>query len=274
MPRIRTTGRTPARASASSCRPALLPCAVTGWPAAYGPARPGRELSPALAALWATLASGAEVPGRALGASGPGGSPGPASGAAPDPEGPDVEELRGLLVSAQRGDADAYGRIYELHVDRVYRFIVSRVGDRTLAEDLTSETFLRGLRRIDSFSWQGRDMVAWFITIARNIVLDHAKAARTRFETPTGEMFDADEVHDSPESEVVTRDRDARLLAALGRLRPEQAECLSLRFLHERSLAETAEILGRTEGAVKQLQLRAIRALREVLGDDLERAAW
>jgi RNA polymerase sigma-70 factor (ECF subfamily) len=179
-----------------------------------------------------------------------------------------------LVARAQAGDADAYGRIYELNVDSVYRFVHSRVGDRHLAEDLTSETFMRGLRRIDSFSWQGRDMVAWFITIARNLILDHAKSARNRRETTTGAMWDAAEALGGVDESVIERDRAQRLMTALGQLKPEQAECLSLRFLHERNLAETAEILGRTEGAVKQLQLRAIRALRELIGDDAELATW
>jgi RNA polymerase sigma-70 factor (ECF subfamily) len=183
-------------------------------------------------------------------------------------------DLMDLVARAQAGDAEAYGRIYELNVDSVYRFVHSRVGDRHLAEDLTSETFMRGLRRIDSFSWQGRDMVAWFITIARNLILDHAKSARNRLETTTGEMWDADEALAGVDESVIDRDRAQRLMSALAQLKPEQAECLSLRFLHERNLAETAEILGRTEGAVKQLQLRAIRALRELIGDDAELATW
>ncbi len=143
-------------------------------------------------------------------------------------------------------------------------------GDRALAEDLTSETFLRALRRIHSFSWQGKDIAAWFITIARNLVADHVKSARFRFEVTTADLRDADRSIDAPDNEVLDRERDDRLLCAIRGLRPSQAECLALRFLQGLTLAETARVLGRSEGAVKQLQLRAIRALRDVL-EDLDR---
>ena len=251
----------------SRWRPAPRPDPVlTGWGAVGGDPAFAR----ALAAIWLAVA-GSE--GAALARHGVLPS---ASVRAPEPphDTSERQTLVDLVERAQAGDADAYGRIYALNVDSVYRFVHSRVGDRQLAEDLTSETFLRGLRRIDSFSWQGRDMVAWFITIARNLILDHVKSARTRMETTTGEMWDADEALAGVDESVIESDRARRLLSALAQLKPEQAECLSLRFLHERNLAETAEILGRTEGAVKQLQLRAIRALREVIGDDSELATW
>ena len=88
---------------------------------------------------------------------------------------------------AQDGDGEAFGQLYDRYVDMVFRFIYYRVNDRGLAEDFTSETFLRALRRISSITYQGRDIGAWFMTIARNIVLDHVKSARHRLETTTGE---------------------------------------------------------------------------------------
>ena len=183
----------------------------------------------------------------------------------------DFERIAALVELAQKGDAEAFGLIYERYVDQVYRFLYVRVGNPQLAEDLTSETFMRALRRIDSFSWQGRDIAAWFITIARNLVMDNAKSARYRLEVSTADMLDADQRADAaPEDEVLSRVRDARLVDALKTLKPEQAECLVLRFLQELSLAETAEVLGKSEGAVKQLQLRAVRALRK----ELEGEEW
>ncbi len=199
--------------------------------------------------------------------SGSGGSPasraGFAEGAAPD----DFERISALVELAQRGDGEAFGMLYERYVDVVYRYVYVRVGTAALAEDLTSETFLRALRRIDSFSWQGRDIAAWFITIARNLITDNAKSARFRMEVTTADMLDADRHVEAPEAEVLQHLRDVRLLEAVKALKPEQAECVVLRFLQGLSLAETAKVLGRTEGAVKQLQLRAVRALRRELGD-------
>src|SRR5687767_7373922 len=88
----------------------------------------------------------------------------------------DFERVSALVELAQRGDAEAFGMLYERYVDTVYRYVYVRVGSQQVAEDLTSETFLRALRRMDSFSWQGRDIAAWFITIARNLITDNAKS--------------------------------------------------------------------------------------------------
>ena len=176
--------------------------------------------------------------------------------------------MSALVELAQRGDAEAFGLLYERYVDTVYRYVYVRVGSQQVAEDLTSETFLRALRRMDSFSWQGRDIAAWFITIARNLITDNAKSARFRMEVTTADMLDADtRVDAAPDTEVLERLRDERLLTAVRHLKPEQAECVVLRFLQGLTLAETALVLGKTEGAVKQLQLRAVRSLHRELAD-------
>ena len=182
----------------------------------------------------------------------------------------DMERVAALVELAQGGDADACGLLYERYVDLVYRYIYVRVGSSHLAEDLTSETFIRALRRIDSFSWQGKDIAAWFVTIARNLITDNAKSARFRMEVTTADMIDADRRVDGPENEVLAQLRDTRVFEAIRTLKPEQAECLVLRFMQGLSLAETALVIGKSEGAVKQLQLRAVRALhRELEGEVL-----
>lgn len=175
--------------------------------------------------------------------------------------------IAALLRLAQRGDGEAFGRIYDRYVDQVYRYLYYRVGSHALAEDLTSETFLRALRRIDSFSWQGRDIGAWFITIARNLVTDHIKSSRSRLEISSGHMLDVDQSDEGIEQKVLDRLQGAALLAALRQLKAEQQECLILRFLQGLSVAETAEIMDRSEGAIKQLQLRGVRTLAKLLSD-------
>jgi RNA polymerase sigma-70 factor (ECF subfamily) len=212
--------------------------------------------------LLLSVAEGAEV-GQGSG----GGDRATRAGFAPGSAPQDFERVSALVDLAQRGDAEAFGLLYERYVDVVYRYVYVRVGSAHVAEDLTSETFLRALRRMDSFSWQGRDIAAWFITIARNLITDNAKSARFRLEVTTADMLDADEHVDAPESEVLQRLRDTRLLEAVKNLKPEQAECVVLRFLQGLSLAETAKVLGKSEGAVKQLQLRAVRALHRELAD-------
>lgn len=204
-------------------------------------------------------------------------SPGPVrgSGSPRHDEDPDDTRIRALVTLAKGGDAEAFGQIYEQYVDVVYRYVYVRVGSRQLAEDLTSETFLRALRRLDSFAWQGRDIAAWFVTIARNLITDHRKSSRFRLEVTTDELVGMESpdrrsptgagAAPCPEDVVIDRARDERLVEALRQLRPEQQECLVLRFFQEFSVAETAKAMGRSEGAVKQLQLRACRALAGVL---------
>lgn len=211
-----------------------------------------------LGIAFSTAVSGGRPPG--------GGSGGPASG-----DDAERDRIAGLVALAQQGDGEAFGEVYDAYVDSVYRYLYYRVGSHALAEDLTSETFLRALRRIDSFSWQGKDIGAWFTTIARNLVADHVKSSRFKLEVSTADMLDADRGDDGIEAEVLGRLQSAALLDAVRRLKPEQQECVVLRFLQGLSVAETAEVLGRSEGAVKQLQLRAVRALAKLLPDS-ERA--
>jgi RNA polymerase sigma-70 factor (ECF subfamily) len=228
-------------------------------------ALPGTELPghwPGLDLIWAAISGGPAGDGRA-----PTPAPGRPGSRRSEHAHDEVVDSRivALVELAKGGDREAFGQLYDAYVDRVHRYLYVRVGQRALAEDLTSETFVRALRRIDTFSWQGRDIAAWFITIARNLVSDHVKSARFRFEVTTADMRDADRHVAPPDDEVLTRHRDEQLVGAIRALRPEQAECITLRFLQGLTLAETARVLGRSEGAVKQLQLRATRALRASL---------
>ncbi|MCQ0024357.1 sigma-70 family RNA polymerase sigma factor [Streptomyces somaliensis DSM 40738] len=173
-----------------------------------------------------------------------------------------------LVGRAQAGEAEAFGRLYDQYSDTVYRYIYYRVGGKATAEDLTSETFLRALRRISTFTWQGRDFGAWLVTIARNLVADHFKSSRFRLEVTTGEMLDANEVERSPEDSVLESLSNATLLEAVRKLNPQQQECVTLRFLQGLSVAETARVMGKNEGAIKTLQYRAVRTLARLLPED------
>lgn len=180
----------------------------------------------------------------------------------------DSRRMMDLVERAQAGEAEAFGRLYDQYADTVYRYIYYRVGGRATAEDLTSETFLRALRRIGTFTWQGRDFGAWLVTIARNLVADHFKSSRFRLEVTTGEMLDANEVERSPEDSVLESLSNAALLQAVRKLNPQQQECVTLRFLQGLSVAETARVMGKNEGAIKTLQYRAVRTLARLLPDD------
>jgi RNA polymerase sigma-70 factor, ECF subfamily len=175
------------------------------------------------------------------------------------------EAMVHLVRQAQEGSADAFGELYRIYCDTVFRYIYYRVSTRALAEDLTSETFVRALRRITTFSWQGRDFGAWLVTIARNLVADHFKSSRHRMEVSTGEMLDSNEVEASPEESVLEHLSNEALLDAVHRLNDQQRECVTLRFLQGLSVAETADIMGKNEGAIKTLQYRAVRTLARLL---------
>ena len=177
-------------------------------------------------------------------------------------------EMWQLVRLAQDGDGEAFGRLYDHYVSSVFRFIYYRVNDRALAEDFTSETFLRALRRIATINYQGRDIGAWFMTIARNIVFDHAKSARFRLEMTTAEILESGETDAGPELAVLTNLTNAKLMAAVNELGDEQKECIVLRFLHGLSVAETAEVMGKNDGAIKALQHRAVKRLAVLLGEE------
>jgi RNA polymerase sigma-70 factor, ECF subfamily len=193
---------------------------------------------------------------------------------APAPSAEPVGEqatVMALVTAAQSGDGNAFGLLYDRYVDVVHRYIAYRVSNHALTEDLTSETFLRALRRISSFTWQGRDFGAWLVTIARNLIADHFKSSRYKLELATSDLVEAgaERSSDSPENEVLTGITNTTLLEAVKQLGAEQQECIVLRFLQGMSVAETARILGKNENAVKALQYRAVKALGRLLPEDL-----
>jgi RNA polymerase sigma-70 factor (ECF subfamily) len=186
----------------------------------------------------------------------------------------ELTEVRDLVARAQAGDAEAFGLIYDRYLETVYRFVYFRVGNRQLAEDLTADTFLRALNHIGGFTWQGRDLGAWLVTIARNRVADHFKSGRYRLEVSAGDVLDTDREdgtpEGSPEVAVVDHLTNVTLLGAVKQLNPEQQECIVLRFLQGFSVAETAETMGKTQGAIKALQYRATRSLARLLPDGFQ----
>jgi RNA polymerase sigma-70 factor, ECF subfamily len=193
----------------------------------------------------------------------------PASRGEADVAAPERGEVWDLVEAAQQGDTQAFGQLYDRYVDSVFRYALFRVGDRTLAEDVTSETFLRAFRRITSVSYQGRDVGAWFITIARNLVLDHVKSSRFKLEVATADPDDGSALQAGPEHQVLTRFTHVELLRCVQQLGDDQRECIVLRFLQGLSVAETAAIMDRNEGAIKALQHRAVRRLAQLLPAEL-----
>ena len=185
----------------------------------------------------------------------------------------DCEEERSRLIAlvelARKGDSDAFGMLYDHYQGSVYRFLFYRTRSSALAEDLTSETFFRALRSMQNFRWQGKDFGAWLMTIARNLATDHFKAGRTRLEMTTEDMGLHDDATEGPETAVLAGLTNELLLRALTELPSEQKDCLIMRFLQGMSIAETANVLGRSEGAIKQLQLRGVRNLAKLMPEGI-----
>jgi RNA polymerase sigma-70 factor (ECF subfamily) len=177
--------------------------------------------------------------------------------------------LIALVELARSGDAEAFGMLYDHYQGSVFRFLFYRTRSSALAEDLTSETFFRALRSMSSFRWQGKDFGAWLMTIARNLATDHFKAGRTRLELTTEDMSLHDDATEGPEASVLAGLTNELLLQALTELPAEQRDCLVMRFLQGMSIAETAAVLGRSDGAVKQLQLRGVRNLAKLMPEGI-----
>jgi RNA polymerase sigma-70 factor (ECF subfamily) len=212
---------------------------------------------------------------------GPGVSPGdlPPGGSGPDADHvhaasseeseADRSRLIALVELARKGDADAFGMLYDHYQASVYRFLFYRTRSSQLAEDLTSETFFRALRSMSNFRWQGKDFGAWLMTIARNLATDHFKSGRTRLEQTTEDMGVHDDATEGPEAAVLAGLTNEILLTALKSLPDEQRDCLIMRFLQGMSIAETAAVLGRSDGAIKQLQLRGVRNLAKLMPEGI-----
>ncbi len=177
--------------------------------------------------------------------------------------------LIALVELARQGDTEAFGLLYDHYNGAVHRFLYYRTHSRSLAEDLTSETFFRALRAMAGFRWQGKDFGAWLMTIARNLAADHFKAGNTRLELTTEDMGLHDAPAEGPESEVLAGLTNEILLQSVAKLPDEQRDCVVMRFLQGMSIAEAAAVLGRSEGAVKQLQLRGVRNLAKLMPEGL-----
>ena len=178
-----------------------------------------------------------------------------------------VEQVR----LAQEGSAHAFALLYDRYVDQIFGYVYHRVGHRQTAEDLVGDVFLRALRRISTFKWQGVDFGAWLMTIARNRVHDHFKSARFRLEATVEEVFDTpvQDHPDDPEQALLTADLTSQVHDAIRQLKGEQAEVLYLRFIQHLNVAETAAVMSKTDGAIKALQYRALKSLAKLMPEGL-----
>lgn len=167
-----------------------------------------------------------------------------------------------LLIEAAQKDPSRFAELYDQNFHRVYAFVARRVRDRAEAQDLTAHVFHQALANIAKFKWRGAPFVTWLYRIAANAIADQA---RRKLREAGGPADPASETSVSNELETV--ERRARVFREVERLPEDQRRVIVLRFADEMSTREIAEVLGRTEGAVKQLQFRGLENLRTRLGD-------
>jgi RNA polymerase sigma-70 factor (ECF subfamily) len=166
-----------------------------------------------------------------------------------------------VLVEAAQNDPAKFEALYELHFERVYAFAAGRVRDRATAEDVTSEVFHKALANLRNYEWRGVPFAAWLLRIAANAVIDHAKRAAREFPAPNDPPEPAADP-DLQASELRTIEHRAQLFRLVGQLPEVQKQVVYERFVEQRSIREIAQRLGKTPGAIKQLQLRAVQNLR------------
>ncbi|MGC1417873.1 MAG: sigma-70 family RNA polymerase sigma factor [Candidatus Acidiferrum sp.] len=181
------------------------------------------------------------------------------------PSPPGAEER--LLVEAAQADPSKFDALYELHFERIYFFIVSRVHDRAIAEDLTSEVFHKALANLCTYEWRGTPFSAWLFRIASNAIADQYKRSN-REQQADDDTFDppAPSSPNPSSKELEFVDRHAFFFGLVEKLPEIQRRVVCERFIEERSIKEIAERLKKSEGAIKQLQFRALQTLREQVG--------
>jgi RNA polymerase sigma-70 factor (ECF subfamily) len=163
-----------------------------------------------------------------------------------------------LLIEAAQRDLAHFADLYDFYFDRVYAYIARRIGDRAETEDLVSDVFHQALANLRRFEWRGSPFSAWLYRIAANKIADRSeRLGRERAIEPEPEAEEADQ------EEAYDR---AKVFALVRELPEDQRRVLELRFVEEKSTREASEALGRSEGAIKQLQFRALGALRARIG--------
>ena len=171
-----------------------------------------------------------------------------------------------LIRLAQQGDADACTALYERHYGAVYRYCYSRVGDVGTAQDLTAEVFVRMVDKLHTFKVRGRPLLAWLYTVARNLVADMHRQNGRATHLPLDSASGLGSRGEGDPVRSAERQNQAECLAAaLGHLTEEQRQVILLKFMEDYRNGQIARILGKSEGAVKSLQYRALNALRRAL---------
>jgi RNA polymerase sigma-70 factor (ECF subfamily) len=175
-----------------------------------------------------------------------------------------VQDEKNLVQKARQGDKEAFAQLYESHFDKIYRYVVIKIGNRTEAEDMTQQVFIKAYESIGSYQYQGFPFSAWLFRIAHNQIVDFIRKASKK---PTVQLDESLPImgDSDPQGEVELKINIEQVVIATRQLTQAQREVISLRFAGGLSISEVAKAMGRSENAVKALQHSAILALRKVL---------
>ncbi len=177
-----------------------------------------------------------------------------------------MQDEESLIERAQKRDPEALTQLYEANFDRIYRYVVLKIGERTEAEDITQQVFSSALESIASYKYKGVPFSSWLYRIAHNKIIDYLRK-KTRFTVvPLNELVRA---KDSDPQQMAEQNLEIeRLVGMTRRLTKTQQEVISLRFAGGLPIAEVARIMGKSEGAIKALQHSAIVALRKTMAQE------
>ncbi|MBI2600195.1 sigma-70 family RNA polymerase sigma factor [Candidatus Daviesbacteria bacterium] len=174
-----------------------------------------------------------------------------------------MRDLNSLVMQAKAGDAQSFGQIYDLFVDKVYKFNYFRVGSKEEAEDLTEQVFLKAFENLSTFQYQGAPFEAWLFRIARNNLIDYYRAHK--FAIPLEEAGQLEDEQKSPE-EIVSDNYTKQLVLESIRQPPDSyREIIILKYIEDRDNKEISIMLNKPEDHIRVLQSRALKALRKVV---------
>ena len=174
-------------------------------------------------------------------------------------------DQQALLERASRAEPAALGELYDQYAGKIYAYIYRRVGQAEVAEDLTGQVFMRMLEAIRTGQGWRSSFSGWLYRIAHNLVIDYYRRRGRVTLVDIDEAAPVRATHGDPVRSAETSLKREQLRAALFQLSGEQAQVITLRFMDERSIAEVADLMNKTEGAIKALQYRAVLALRRVM---------
>jgi len=172
-----------------------------------------------------------------------------------------------LTRRASKGDVDAFSELYTLYFDQIYRFVYYRVGRVAEAEDLTEQAFLKAWQAIGRYEDRGSSFPAWLYRIARNAIIDSHRTRKDAIPLEDLPPLAADEDL-APEEVLAKQEEVKRLQTAIAQLSEEQQQVIILRFIEGVSHAEVAAIIGKSEGASRVVQHRALAALHDILSEE------